>query len=360
MATTAVTVHRVGEAPVKAQYMIPIPVPKPKVEDEGSSPEESTKENKEIKEEKEEITKEESSESLEEKAATEPPPPKKQKGQNKARPRTVPKQKYETRLCPHLLVNKDCPFQETCKFLHDVEGFLSTKPADLGDTCVNFAASGRCRYGIECRFSGQHTTPDHKNIIDEEKFNAFHAANYDSKNNNMISKDTMNSVRKKKYLFPRADEFIKKLNSGQICKSKNSDGESVSPPVHIREKKKVDFNGKLYLAPLTTVGNLPFRQICKRLGADITCGEMAMSTRLIQCQQAEWALLKRHPSEDVFGVQICGAFPDTISKTVELINNECNVDFIDLNMGCPIDLVYRKGEGSALMGRIGKLEKVNF
>lgn len=122
--------------------------------------------------------------------------------------------------------------------------------------------------------------------------------------------------------------------------------------------KKVFGQECLYLAPLTTVGNLPFRRVCKKFGVDVTCGEMALAINILQGQQSEWALLKRHESEDVFGVQLCDARPEIMTKCAEVINNEVDVDFVDINAGCPIDMVYKQGAGSALLNRPNKLEKM--
>ena len=58
----------------------------------------------------------------------------------------------------------------------------------------------------------------------------------------------------------------------------------------------------MYIVSSLQCGNLPFRVVCKRLGADVTCGEMALSTSLLQGQTSEWALMKRHECEDIFGV----------------------------------------------------------
>jgi len=138
--------------------------------------------------------------------------------------------------------------------------------------------------------------------------------------------------------------------------------EGVDVKLRPAEKKTIDFRGKLYLAPLTTTGNLPFRRICKRYGVDITCGEMAMVTNLLQGQPAEWALLRRHPSEDIFGAQVCGGYSDSMSRCMQLLEDEIvskgGLDFIDINMGCPIDLVCNKGAGSMLLEKPARMEQL--
>lgn len=103
---------------------------------------------------------------------------------------------------------------------------------------------------------------------------------------------------------------------------------------------------------------MPFRRICKEFGADITCCEMAMSTNLLTGQASEWALLKKHESETIFGVQLAGAYPDSFTKACQIIKENFSVDFVDINCGCPIDLVFDKGAGCALMTRLDHFQKI--
>lgn len=156
------------------------------------------------------------------------------------------------------------------------------------------------------------------------------------------------------------EEFFDAANEFTNISKDNAYVETEKPigPIDTGYKKIIDFRNKTYLAPLTTVGNLPFRRVCKEFGVDITCGEMALAANLLKGQQSEWALTKRHKSEDIFGIQICGSKVEQVTQAAEVLNREVDVDFIDLNMGCPIDLVFKQGAGSALLGARGRMFKI--
>ncbi len=80
----------------------------------------------------------------------------------------------------------------------------------------------------------------------------------------------------------------------------------------------------------------------------------ALAQNIVKGERQEWSLIRRHQSEAIFGVQLAGAHVDTLTRAVQLLTdpeNEISVDFIDLNVGCPIDLITKKGMGCALVTR---------
>jgi tRNA-dihydrouridine synthase 3 len=93
---------------------------------------------------------------------------------------------------------------------------------------------------------------------------------------------------------------------------------------------------------------MPFRRACVRAGADVTVSEMAMAANLLKGDRREWALVRRHASEACFGVQVCGGYPDLMARCGELLDETTSCDFVDINMGCPIDGVCAKGAGASL------------
>jgi tRNA-dihydrouridine synthase 3 len=106
-------------------------------------------------------------------------------------------------------------------------------------------------------------------------------------------------------------------------------------------------SGAVVLAPMAKGGNLPYRRLCVELGAAVTVSEMTLARRLRQKRRSEFALIRRAPDEPCFGVQLAGNKPDELAWAAGLAQ-ERGADFVDLNLGCPIDRFTRIGLGASL------------
>ncbi|KAL1986457.1 hypothetical protein VTN96DRAFT_6377 [Rasamsonia emersonii] len=288
--------------------------------------------------------------------------------------------------------------------------------------CPVWEARGTCPSGWKCRFVSSHTaereTPDGRRelilVEDEERKEkskpSVQGANAEGIVNVVPAPDRF-ALTKKKTETPRADAYTAWLDKTSKELEKNIHGrhrddeqendtsagneqdldakeqleekraQYTEPPFLPSEKRRLYFGPETpVLAPLTTQGNLPFRRLCTELGAQFTYSEMAMSMPLIQGSKSEWALMKAHESEMKpptvsskanivkgydnsrdfrFGAQIAANKPWQALKATEVLTALCpHLRVIDLNCGCPIDLVYREGAGSALLDHPSKLEKI--
>ena len=102
------------------------------------------------------------------------------------------------------------------------------------------------------------------------------------------------------------------------------------------------------LAPLAGVSDHPFRRVCQSLGADLTYVEMISATALAYHSQRTLAMLHRHESEQVLGVQVTSRNCEEMAKAIVVLN-KYPFDTIDINMGCPVHKVVKSGGGSAIL-----------
>ncbi|KAI8901429.1 tRNA-dihydrouridine(47) synthase [NAD(P)(+)] [Globomyces pollinis-pini] len=293
---------------------------------------------------------------------------KKRRGQNKAKERVNEKPR-DLKLCFAVSVGNPCE-TENCRFYHDVEKYLEMKGPDLGPNCPIFDLLGNCKYGVKCRFSKCHTGENYKpiqkdNVLLESQFikNTIPRDFQKQARNNSLKteqSDAFEAVYQKHYNKKSEVKSEVKENDAFFEQKRKDFEDDYFKELKLRpqEKKRLDFKGKSYLAPLTTVGNLPFRRICKGFGVDITCAEMTLAQNLLQGAQTEWPLLRRHASEDFFGVQITGNHPCQFTKVCDIVNQYFEVDFVDINVGCPVEAITCKGSGSALMERRTRLRQM--
>ncbi|NOX90221.1 MAG: tRNA dihydrouridine synthase DusB [Calditrichaeota bacterium] len=113
----------------------------------------------------------------------------------------------------------------------------------------------------------------------------------------------------------------------------------------------------LFLAPMESVSDYPFRMICKELGADVVYSEFISSEALVR--DAEKAFLKMtiRPEEHPIGIQIYGNRVEAMVRAAQLAE-EKGPDFIDINFGCPVRKIALKGAGAGLLRDVPLMIKI--
>ncbi len=120
----------------------------------------------------------------------------------------------------------------------------------------------------------------------------------------------------------------------------------------------VHVDGPVVLAPMAGVTNVAFRRLCAEQGAGLYVCEMITSRGLVEGDRISLSMLTFAEGERIRSVQLYGIDPDTVGRAVEILCAEHGVDHVDLNFGCPVPKVTRKGGGAALPWKTGLLGRI--
>ncbi len=102
------------------------------------------------------------------------------------------------------------------------------------------------------------------------------------------------------------------------------------------------------LAPMAGITNRAFRRLCREYGGGLYVSEMVTSRALVERSPESLRIISHDDDEQVRSVQLYGVDPKTVGAAVRLLVEEDRADHIDLNFGCPVPKVTRKGGGAAL------------
>ncbi len=112
----------------------------------------------------------------------------------------------------------------------------------------------------------------------------------------------------------------------------------------------ITLENPLVLAPMAGFTDLPFRRICRGFGAALTYTEMVSADGLVAGNPMSRRLILSDGSDRPLAVQIFGSEPVIMAHAARICQEE-GADLVDINMGCPVPKVVKRGAGAALLGQ---------
>jgi nifR3 family TIM-barrel protein len=117
------------------------------------------------------------------------------------------------------------------------------------------------------------------------------------------------------------------------------------PPLHLG---RLTVDTPVVLAPMAGITNTAFRRLCREFGGGLYVAEMVTSRALVERHPESLRMIRHDDDETVRSVQLYGVDPVTVGQAVRMLVEEDLADHIDLNFGCPVPKVTKRGGGSAL------------
>lgn len=120
----------------------------------------------------------------------------------------------------------------------------------------------------------------------------------------------------------------------------------------------------LFLAPMEDVTDASFRAVCKEFGADMMYTEFVSSDGLVRDAAKAIAKLRTYDYEAPIGIQIYGSIPEAMVEAAKMAENAAEIagghgaDVIDINFGCPVNKIARRGAGSGMMKEPDKMVQI--
>ncbi|ARC57085.1 putative tRNA-dihydrouridine synthase [Frondihabitans sp. 762G35] len=121
---------------------------------------------------------------------------------------------------------------------------------------------------------------------------------------------------------------------------------------------RLTVDSPVVLAPMAGITNTAYRRLCREYGAGLYVSEMITSRALVERTPESMRLITHHESESVRSIQLYGVEPTTVAEAVTMLVAEDRADHIDLNFGCPVPKVTRKGGGAALPWKLGLFREI--
>ena len=111
----------------------------------------------------------------------------------------------------------------------------------------------------------------------------------------------------------------------------------------------VEIKNNIVAAPLAGLTNLGYREIMKEFGAGLVCAEMVSDKAICYKNEATLEMLQTSKTEHPIAMQLFGGEVNTMVEAAKFIDEHCDCDIIDINMGCPVPKVIKANAGSILM-----------